>query len=214
MITQKRRRTKFLEGNEELFFNAIETVFPYEAVTEYNALEIFPEGKSILARLIKDTKQEMERVNGENLPLFDASLERIYGEQMEDYQKDLAVALSKFWHLDQYLDPLREKLQRYEKILKLHSLRQAVQNSPDEVNEITIRNAKGVMLEEVLVGEKPNHAGFIRCPFHHEKTASCKISKNRFHCFGCGADGDVIDWLMKTEGKNFLTAVRELNRRI
>lgn len=213
MMTQKRRRTRFLEANEELFFNEIEAILPYDPITEYNALEVFPEGKSILARLIKDTKQEILRVNSDNLPIFDACLERIYSEEMEEDKIEIAISLAKFWYLDQYLNPLYEKLNRFERILKLNSLRQASKDSPDEVNEITIKNAKGVMLEEVLIGEKPNHAGFIRCRFHNEKTASCKISKNRFHCFGCGADGDVIDWIMRTEGKDFLTAVRELNRR-
>lgn len=34
------------------------------------------------------------------------------------------------------------------------------------------------------------------CPFHTENTASFKVNENshRYHCFGCGADGDAIDW--------------------
>ena len=31
------------------------------------------------------------------------------------------------------------------------------------------------------------------CPFHHDKTPSMKLDR-RYHCFGCGADGDVIDF--------------------
>lgn len=38
-----------------------------------------------------------------------------------------------------------------------------------------------------------------RCPFHDEKTASFKVEGEHFHCFGCGARGDVIDWVMATE---------------
>lgn len=38
-----------------------------------------------------------------------------------------------------------------------------------------------------------NAKGFCCCPIHGEKTASCRIWTNRFHCFGCGAHGDVID---------------------
>lgn len=43
------------------------------------------------------------------------------------------------------------------------------------------------------------------CPFHDDKTPSLKISadKNVFHCFGCGASGTVIDWVMKTQGVSF-----------
>ena len=35
--------------------------------------------------------------------------------------------------------------------------------------------------------------GMACCPFHNDKTPSMKLDK-RFHCFGCGADGDVIDF--------------------
>ena len=35
--------------------------------------------------------------------------------------------------------------------------------------------------------------GMCRCPFHQDRTPSMKVDR-RFHCFGCGADGDVIDF--------------------
>lgn len=37
-----------------------------------------------------------------------------------------------------------------------------------------------------------------RCPFHDDKTPSMKADR-RFHCFGCGADGDVIDFVSRLE---------------
>lgn len=49
------------------------------------------------------------------------------------------------------------------------------------------------------------------CPFHKEKTASCMFdSSGRFHCFGCGADGDSIDFYSRLHGVDKLTAAREL----
>ena len=45
-------------------------------------------------------------------------------------------------------------------------------------------------------GFSPNRAGMIACPFHDDHTPSMKVDK-RFHCFGCGADGDVIDFVAK-----------------
>ncbi len=50
------------------------------------------------------------------------------------------------------------------------------------------------------------------CPFHDDKTPSLKItpSKNLFHCFGCGAGGSVIDWVIKTQGVSFRHAVELL----
>ncbi len=52
----------------------------------------------------------------------------------------------------------------------------------------------------------------VCCPFHNDKTPSCVISpsSNLFNCFGCGAGGSVIDWVMKTQGVSFRHAVELL----
>jgi len=52
----------------------------------------------------------------------------------------------------------------------------------------------------------------LLCPFHDEKTPSLVISpaKNLFHCFGCGAAGSVVDWMMKTENVSLPKAVLRL----
>lgn len=41
-----------------------------------------------------------------------------------------------------------------------------------------------------------NRAGMIACPFHNDRTPSMKVDK-RFHCFGCGADGDAVDFVSR-----------------
>jgi hypothetical protein len=46
----------------------------------------------------------------------------------------------------------------------------------------------------VHYGFHPNQSGLICCPFHHDKHPSMKVDK-RFFCFGCGASGDVIDFV-------------------
>ena len=40
--------------------------------------------------------------------------------------------------------------------------------------------------------------GMCVCPFHADKHPSMKVDR-RFHCFGCGADGDVIDFVSRLE---------------
>lgn len=50
------------------------------------------------------------------------------------------------------------------------------------------------------------------CPFHHEKTPSFTVSdkKQFYHCFGCGAHGNAISFLMEYDKLEFLEAVEEL----
>ena len=55
----------------------------------------------------------------------------------------------------------------------------------------------------------------ICCPFHpDDDTPSLIISeqKNLYHCFGCGAAGTVIDWVMKTQGVSFRHAAELLQQ--
>jgi DNA primase len=50
------------------------------------------------------------------------------------------------------------------------------------------------------------------CPFHHEKSPSFTVSpaKQFYHCFGCGAHGTAISFLMEYSGLSFPDAVNEL----
>ena len=59
-------------------------------------------------------------------------------------------------------------------------------------------------------GIEINRAGFCRCPFHNEKTASMKIYPTSFFCYGCGVGGDVIDFVRLYERCDFKTAFRML----
>lgn len=53
------------------------------------------------------------------------------------------------------------------------------------------------------------------CPFHSEKTPSCTVfmDTQSFYCFGCGAGGDVITFIMKIENLDFTEAVKLLAQR-
>jgi len=50
------------------------------------------------------------------------------------------------------------------------------------------------------------------CPFHSEKSPSFTVSptKQFFHCFGCGANGDAITFIRKHQGLDFIEAVEQL----
>lgn len=49
-----------------------------------------------------------------------------------------------------------------------------------------------------------------RCPFHSEKTPSFTVFEDNFHCFGCGAGGDVITFTMRIENLDYRDAVQFL----
>ena len=48
------------------------------------------------------------------------------------------------------------------------------------------------------------------CPFHGEKTPSFHVYEDHYHCFGCGAHGSVIDFVMRSERVAFREAVERL----
>lgn len=52
-----------------------------------------------------------------------------------------------------------------------------------------------------------------RCLMHEEKTASLRIHRNSFHCFGCGANGSAVDWLVALDGISVGQAMRALSER-
>ncbi len=53
------------------------------------------------------------------------------------------------------------------------------------------------------------------CPFHKEKTPSFTVSREKglFHCFGCGAGGNVVSFLMKLEKLTFVDAIETLAKK-
>ncbi|RUM66739.1 MAG: DNA primase, partial [Sulfurospirillum sp.] len=60
---------------------------------------------------------------------------------------------------------------------------------------------------------KKDGAGYkANCPFHDEKTASFKVSPSKqiYHCFGCGAGGDSIKFVMDYEHLNYPEAIEKL----
>ncbi len=60
---------------------------------------------------------------------------------------------------------------------------------------------------------KKTGANFVACcPFHQEKTPSFSVSPSKqfYHCFGCGAHGSAISFLIDHDGLNFIDAIHEL----
>jgi DNA primase len=74
-----------------------------------------------------------------------------------------------------------------------------------------------VTLIESYVKLKKQGRNFVACcPFHNEKTPSFSVSaeKQMFYCFGCGAGGNALSFLMDYERLHFVEAVEDLARRL
>lgn len=76
-------------------------------------------------------------------------------------------------------------------------------------NRLTLSDIVGQRVK--LVPKGGRLAGL--CPFHNEKTPSFYVNDTEgfYHCFGCGANGDMISWLRETDGLEFIEAVRQLS---
>ena len=55
-----------------------------------------------------------------------------------------------------------------------------------------------------------NRNGFALCPFHSERTPSCRVYNDSFYCFGCHAGGDAFTFVEKMERCGFREAFRML----
>ena len=61
----------------------------------------------------------------------------------------------------------------------------------------TIKAAVPVRQAAEHYGLKVNRSGMACCPFHNDRHPSLKLNEDYFYCFGCGAKGDVIDFVAK-----------------
>jgi len=73
-----------------------------------------------------------------------------------------------------------------------------------------------VVSQYVRLVKKSGNNLFGLCPFHSEKTPSFSVNTERqiYHCFGCGAGGGVINFIMEIENLTFADAVHFLARRV
>ena len=83
-----------------------------------------------------------------------------------------------------------------------------------DLDELKARHPLGGVVE--AYGVRLSGGGRVRqgrCPFHEETSASFTVygDTRRFHCFGCGATGDVLDFVRRTEGLTLPEAIRRLD---
>ena len=92
----------------------------------------------------------------------------------------------------------------------------ALKITADFIDELKLRNRiEDVVSTYVTLKHTGSNLSGL-CPFHSEKTPSFFVSpvRSTFHCFGCGAGGDVITFVMRAENLDYLSALEVLCRRV
>jgi len=86
--------------------------------------------------------------------------------------------------------------------------------TPQFLDELRQRLSLAAIVARKVKLQRRGRENLGLCPFHNEKTPSFTVSdeKGFFHCFGCGAHGDVIGFVMRSEGLSFPEAVERLAR--
>ena len=87
--------------------------------------------------------------------------------------------------------------------------------SDEDVNRVREASDVVSLFSEYVPLKQRGRDFWCCCPFHQEKSPSCKIdpSTQLWHCFGCGEGGDVFSFVMKHDGVSFPDAVRTLAER-
>ncbi|ASQ46984.1 DNA primase [Legionella clemsonensis] len=84
------------------------------------------------------------------------------------------------------------------------------------IDELLTRTDIVELIDSYIPLKKSGHAFVACCPFHSEKTPSFNVvaKKQFYHCFGCGASGNAISFLMSYLNQGFIDAVETLASRL
>ena len=74
----------------------------------------------------------------------------------------------------------------------------------------TVKNSVTVKQAAEYYGCKVNRGDMICCPFHDDRHPSMKLNRDYFYCFGCGATGDVIDFVARLFGLSSYEAAKKI----
>lgn len=87
--------------------------------------------------------------------------------------------------------------------------------SEEIINEVRQSNDIVDIISQYMHLKRSGRNFFGLCPFHNEKSPSFSVSPDKqiFHCFGCGVGGNVITFVSKIEGLNFIETIQMLAER-
>lgn len=82
--------------------------------------------------------------------------------------------------------------------------------TPEFLEELKYKCDIVEVISQYVPLQKKGGRYFGCCPFHNEKTPSFCVNNGWYHCFGCGASGDVVKFVMEMESVSFYDAVKIL----
>ena len=120
-----------------------------------------------------------------------------------------------------HLDVIREllltaldNLEREKRKLRYFKKPVEVEGNDGRITNADVLRAKEVPIEAMFQGplRKLGNRATGNCPFHNEKTGSFVIylNQNKFYCFGCSAGTDAIDFFMRRDNCDFITAIKKM----
>lgn len=174
-------------------------------LTEAQNLEIFSANKAEIKKIYKDY-----------IKLAKSAIADMYEDRRGYMQKH--TDWNENWMLELLLKQVDENISYYQKQIKrwqfLIALCENRRGKPGNITDEDIARAKEVPIESLHRGKlrKVGKRLIGKCPFHAEKTASFNIyiDQNTWFCYGEGAGGSVVDYVMRSKDCVFLEAIKIL----
>ena len=183
-----------MEDIEEVF---LQSCFEYE---KEHREEVKQKMKEFIAELPGEERKEARR---EYLAVMVGNINTLIAELNKEYKK---IYQEGGEYLDRaligaiILDCEKERKKKNAELKILSG------NQKTGLTDSQINYAKERRFEDFLQLRR----GKTICPFHPDKDPSFSVKNNRGHCYGCGWDGDIIDFVMAKNNFNFQQAVKYL----
>lgn len=200
---------------------------PEQETDEYFALKHYIKGwyddyKKNLKKLDDEfvaeiTQEYPEWVKERRLEYLEAELNflneeyiGLYGEGGEAKEK-----IKENWLVELIQETLHEKMKSITKKIRRYNFEKIRWENPQLLWE-----EQGLRDDEIALAREIDLENFIEikrisgnrklavCPFHDDHTPSLTIYPTNYHCFACGAHGNTVDFVMRTQHLDFPSAVR------
>lgn len=167
---------------------------------------------NIIKKNIKILKSQEKEFEKRGKALVNQIMKGIYmRDDLDDFYKNWWCDMAEFMICQRPLKQLQYNIKKFEHELNNLQIKQRI--LPEGITTITQENVNRAKEYPLINLIKTNRAGFAKCPFHSEKTASFRVypKENRWHCFGaCNKGGDAIDFVGKLYNLTFLESVKFL----